>query len=391
MPAAKSGDGVNILIIAGEASGDLHASALMRAIKDCFQAVGRAEKLDFWGIGGPMMRKEGLRAIFYAESLSVVGLIEVIFAIPSIIKAFSLIARHISKKRPSLVILIDFPDFNMLLMRLIKGLFNIPVLYFITPQVWAWRKRRAGALRKYADACAVILPFEEGFLRGMGLNAEFVGNPLVDIVSPSVDAQAFLKEMGMNQREPVIGLLPGSRRQEIKRHCPILLRAVLLLKERKRRFQYIMPLTSRDLIGEDLKGQLQKEGVRIVYGRTYDAMNASSLLVTASGTVTLEATILNIPHIVIYVLNPLTYLIGRLIVKTPYISLTNLVAEKEVVKELIQDEANPENIVRHIERLIDNEDERVRIINELRQAKKLLGSTNAAQRAADIAIGLIAH
>ncbi|OCC14903.1 Lipid-A-disaccharide synthase [Dissulfuribacter thermophilus] len=371
-----------IFLIAGEASGDLHGANLIKAIRELAPF-----EIGFSGIGGELMKKQGLRTLYDASLLSVVGLTEILREIRHIYSAYSLVKRYLKNKRPDLLVLIDYPGFNLKVLRYASRL-GIPVMYYITPQVWAWKEHRTKLLRSFCNACAVILPFEEGFLRKRGVNARFVGHPLVDVIHVEHDREEFLSSLGLDPGLPTIGLLPGSRKGELRRHLPIMVETANLLKK-DFDCQFVLPIIDKAIISQDMDTLLKEAGIKIVVGKTYDAMNASDALLLASGTVTLEATILEVPHVVMYRVSPITYTLGRIFVKIPHISLTNIVAEKEVVKEFIQEDANPATLSSALKELLSSKEKRLAVIRDLKRVKDKLGGPGASRRAAQMALELI--
>lgn len=371
-----------IFLIAGEASGDLHGANLIKAFRELAPF-----EISFSGIGGELMKKQGLRTLYDASLLSVVGLTEILREIRHIYSAYSLVKRHLKSKRPDLLVLIDYPGFNLKVLRYASRL-GIPVMYYITPQVWAWKERRTKLLRSFCDACAVILPFEEDFLRKRGVNARFVGHPLVDVIHVDQDRKDFLTGLGLNPGLSTIGLLPGSRKGELRRHLPVMVEAANLLK-RDFDCQFVLPIIDKAIISQDMDTLLKKAGIKIVAAKTYDAMHASDVLLLASGTVTLEATILEVPHVVMYRVSPITYILGRIFVKIPHISLTNIVAEREVVKEFIQEDANPATLSSALKELLSHKEKRLAVIRDLKRVKDKLGGPGASTRAAQMALELI--
>ena len=373
----------DIFLIAGETSGDLHGSAFLSSLKEL-----SPHPLRFHGIGGPLMVRQGLKSIYPMELLSVVGVTEVVRQGAHILRAYMEVKRALKNIRPSLVVLIDYPGFNLRVLKLASQM-GYPTMYYITPQVWAWKRRRVHLLRRFCDVAAVILPFEESFLRREGVNATFVGHPLVDVVKQSMTSEEFLYSHGLDPKKPTLGLLPGSRKSELSRHIPILLETASKLKKKGLDVQFIMPLTRLSLLNRKDRRRIEERGVLLVEGSTYEAMGACECLILASGTVTLEATILDVPHIVIYKVSALTYLLGRMLVKVPYVSLTNLIGDDEVVEEYIQDNATPENLANAVERLLTDDLSRERMRKRLKEVKKRLGPGGASKRAARLALELL--
>lgn len=376
----------NIFVIAGEASGDLHGAGLVKALKD------RLPDAHFTGIGGPKMREAGLDLLFPSSRLAVVGLVEVFSHLRPILNAFRRTVNWLRKERPDLLILIDYPEFNLLVAARAKRL-GIPVFYYISPQVWAWRSGRVRKIRRLVDRVAVILPFEESFFRRYGMEVDFVGHPLLDSVKSTASRQEFRKGLGLDDRCTVVGLLPGSRHGEIARMFPLMAQAARRILDKRPETHFVVPLAPS--FDHDILESLVPEGcnlgdsLKIVRGRTYDAMAAADLLVAASGTVTLEAAILGVPMIVTYRVSPLTYFLGRRLIRVPFVSLVNLVAGREVIPEILQDEATPARIAQATLALLEDKEGRKAMVKDLERVKAALGSPGAASRAAGLCVELL--
>ncbi len=375
---------MQVFIIAGEASGDLHGSNLIRALK------ARLPQARFVGVGGPHMEEAGLEVLFPISDLAVVGMVEVISHISPILKAFGLITGWLRNEKPDLLILIDYPDFNLRVASRAKRL-SIPILYYISPQVWAWRQGRVKKLRRLVDRMAVILPFEEDFFRSHGMDVDFVGHPLLDVVKASIPRDEFCRKIGFDPGRPVIGLVPGSRRGEVLRLFPLMADAAERISRERHDVQFVVPLAP-SLDPEILKLDNRSSNypvIRVVRGQTYDAIAASDLIIAASGTVTLEAGILDTPMIVTYKVSPITYLLGRYLIKVPFASLINLVTGYRLVPELLQWDATPERLSTEALSLLEDPVKRENMINGLKKIKDILGGHGAAGKAADIAVKLI--
>ena len=288
------------------------------------------------------------------------------------------------------MILIDYPDFNLILAKKAKRL-GIPVFYYISPQVWAWRSGRVKTIKKLVDRMGVILPFEQEFYRKFGMNVDFVGHPLMDAVQPTRSREDFLHSLGIAPESTVIGILPGSRKREIAGMLPVFLAAAKRMQEQMRpKPVFVLPLAPT-LSEEDLLDNgLAEAGVevRVVRENRYDLMGACSAVMAASGTVSLELAILNVPMVISYRVSPLTYFLGRRLIKVQYASLVNLVADREVVPELLQDEAVPEKIADATMRLIENQAERTRMLAGLAEVRERLGGPGASERSARLALNL---
>lgn len=371
-----------IMIIAGEASGDMHGANLVR------EMLNVNPGLIFYGIGGNKLRKEGVELLADASVMAVVGLTEVISKLRSILKIMGMMKRSMDERRPDLVILIDYPDFNLPLARAAKKR-GIKVFYYISPQVWAWRKGRIGQIKKTVDKMAVILPFEVETYRKEGFEVSYVGHPLLDMVKTDYSKQESRKILGLAEKNTV-GILPGSRHSEIKKLLPEMLRAAQILKKEMPDTQFILPLADtleEASVNEFISGfDVQ---VKVISGHTYDVITCSDLIWVASGTATLETALLEVPMIIIYKISLLSYLIGRLIVDIKNIGLVNIIAGKTIVPELIQSDANGARIAAEALTILKNEARKQEMIKELKTTRARLGDPGAAIRAAQIALDML--
>jgi len=367
-----------ILIVAGETSGDLHGSHLVKA------ATCLDPGLRFYGVGGKHLRNTGTDVIFDSSEVAVVGIVEVFSKLRSIYRAFRWLKKSLDRDRPALAILIDFPDFNLRLAKEANKR-GIPVFYYISPQVWAWRRGRVKKIAKLVPKLVVILPFEVSFYRKRGVDCEFVGHPLIDIVKPHLSKEEALEVFRLDKDKRTIGLLPGSRREEVQQLLPVLLKSALLLLQDFPNLQFIMPLAPAidRLEVEKCIGRYSLN-VRIADEHIYDVLNICDLVITASGTATLEAAIMNTPMIIVYKVSFLSYLVARLLVKVKDIGLVNLIAEKRIAPELVQGEVSPVNIFNETSKLLKNPHLLSTIKAELEKVREKLGSPGASQRAAQI-------
>jgi lipid-A-disaccharide synthase len=367
-----------ILIVAGETSGDLHGAHLVKA------ATCLDPDLRFYGVGGKHLRNTGTDVIFDSSEVAVVGIVEVFSKLRSIYRAFRWLKKSLDRDRPTLAILIDFPDFNLRLAKEANKR-GIPVFYYISPQVWAWRRGRVKKIAKLVPKLVVILPFEVSFYRKRGVDCEFVGHPLIDIVKPHLSKEETLEVFRLDKDKRTIGLLPGSRREEVQQLLPVLLKSALLLLQDFPNLQFIMPLAPAidRLEVEKCIGRYSLN-VRIADEHIYDVLNICDLVITASGTATLEAAIMNTPMIIVYKVSFLSYLVARLLVKVKDIGLVNLIAEKRIAPELVQGEASPVNIFNETSKLLKNPHLLSTIKAELEKVREKLGSPGASQRAAQI-------
>ncbi|MGB5218930.1 MAG: lipid-A-disaccharide synthase [Smithella sp.] len=372
-----------VMIIAGEASGDMHGANLVREMLKCNPA------LKFYGIGGNKLRQEGVKLLADAADMAVVGLTEVISKLGSILKIMALMKRSMDERRPDLVILIDYPDFNLPLAKAAHKR-GIKVFYYISPQVWAWRKGRIKQIKKTVDKMAVILPFEVETYRKKGFEANYVGHPLLDMVKTNYSKQESRKKFGLAEDKLTIGIIPGSRMSEIRKLMPELVRAAQMLKKEIPDTQFVLPLADaldKISINEYISGA--NVPVKVISGHTYDVITCSDLVWVASGTATLETALLGVPMIVVYKISALSYFIGKLIIDVKNISLVNIVAGKTIVPELIQSDASGAHIAEEALSILKNQDKRQEMINGLQSIHSRLGQPGAARRAAQIATDML--
>jgi lipid-A-disaccharide synthase len=372
-----------ILMVAGEVSGDLHGALLAEAI------LRIDPEVQFFGIGGEHLERVGVKLLYHAQSLSVVGITEVFFKIRSILKALRRLKQSLDQERPDLIILIDFPDFNLRVARMAYRR-DIPVLYYISPQVWAWRSGRVKSIARWVKKMVVLFPFEVPFYEAAGVDVEWVGHPLLDIVKPSLSKEEALQRFGLDPHLKTIGLLPGSRIHEVKRLLPSMIDSINLLQKEMSDLQFIIPLAP-GISKETLSPWMRNISVpvKVVEGFTYEVMNLSELLITASGTATLEGAILQKPMVIVYKVSLLSYWIGRALIQVDHIGLANLVAGKEIVPELIQKEATPQRIAEEALRILRDPILRRHITESMEKASKKLGEPGAAQRAAHVVVSLL--
>ncbi|MRR53230.1 MAG: lipid-A-disaccharide synthase [Deltaproteobacteria bacterium] len=366
------------MIIAGEASGDLHGSALVR------EALSLDPDLQFFGIGGSLMRAQGVDTLVDAREMAVVGLVEVIAHFPTIFRAFRKMEKILKQNPPDLLILIDYPDFNLRLAKIAKSV-GVKVLYYISPQVWAWRVGRVKKIARIVDRMAVVFPFEVPFYEKEGLPVSFVGHPLVDSVRPTMSREAAQSVFGIDPNRATVGLFPGSRKQEIRTHLPILLESARLLKMRFPELQFILPLAS-SLERGDVASFLENSGlaVSVVEGKGYDVMQICDAIISVSGTVTLEIALIGVPMVIIYRVSPLTYQAAKRLIRVDHVGICNIVADRRVVRELIQHEAKPEIIAEEISRILTDSSYADAIRFGLSEVRNRLGSGGCSARVAEI-------
>jgi len=370
-------------MVAGEVSGDLHGAHLMEAI------LRIDPKVQFFGVGGERLERMGMKLLYPSQSLSVVGITEVLFKIRSILRALRGLKQSLDQERPDLIILIDFPDFNLRLAKIAhrKG---IPALYYISPQVWAWRPKRVKLIAQWVRKMVVLFPFEVPLYEAAGVDVEWVGHPLLDIVKPTLSKEAAFQRFGLDPKRKTIALLPGSRMHEVKRLLPPLLATAHLLAKEIPDLQFVIPLASG--IHQRLLSAWMKNiflPVKVVEGGTYEVMNLAELLIAASGTATLEAAILGKPMVIVYKVSFFSYWIGRALIQVDHIGLVNLVAGREIVPELIQKDVNPERIVEEALRILRDPTLRRRMSESMAGVRQSLGEPGAAERAAGIVMSLL--
>jgi len=378
-----------VMIIAGEASGDLHGAKLVRAM------LAVRPELTFCGMGGKELIEAGVNVLFDSKKIAVVGLAEVLSHLPDIFAARNILRSALKEEHPDLLIIIDFPDFNLMLAKFAKKL-GIPVFYYISPQVWAWRPGRVKTIAQRVNRVGVILPFEEEFFRSRGLAADYVGHPLLDSVKRTKSRVEFCEEHTIDPENLCIGLLPGSRKKEIASLLPILLKsAQRVQKKKKQKMVFLLPLASTISEAEIRENGLDEFGaglnVRIIKEDRYDMMAACDAAVVVSGTVTLELALLDTPMVVIYKVSPGTYRIGKLLINKDlvYFSLVNLIGEKEIVPELLQDDVNPERIETELLSILFDQQRRNVMMQGLEDVRNRMGKAGASEKAAELALSLL--
>jgi lipid-A-disaccharide synthase len=372
-----------ILLVAGEVSGDLHGSHLVEAIQ-------RIEpEVQFLGVGGKGLERRGMKLLYPAHSLSVVGITEVFVKLRTILKALRGLKRSLEREKPDLVILIDFPEFNLRLAKIAHRR-GIPILYYISPQVWAWRPKRIRLIAQLVRKMVVLFPFEVPLYEAAGVDVECVGHPLLDIVKPTLPKEKAYQQFGLDPKQRTIGLLPGSRSHEVERLLPPLLASAHLLQKEIPDLQFVIPLAPgipKTILSSRMKNI--SVPVKVVEGFTYDVMNLSDLLITASGTATLEGAILGKPMIIIYKVSFPSYWIGRALIRVDHIGLVNLVAEKEIAPELIQKDVHPQRIADEALRILRDPILSRKMSESMGEVCQKLGKPGAAQRAARIVTSLL--
>jgi lipid-A-disaccharide synthase len=372
-----------IMLVVGEASGDAHGARLVEALHR------RDAALKVFGVAGEQLQRTDFEALIGVAHLTGMGLVELAGNVKNLWHAYLLLKRALKERRPGLLVLIDFPDFNLRLARLAKSL-RIPVLYYVSPQVWAWRKGRVRQIARWVDHMAVIFPFEVPFYARHGVKASFVGHPLLETVRVNKTREEILAKIGLDPAKPAIALLPGSRPSEVSRHLPVMRDAAIELS-RERDIQFFCVRAST-IDHAELAAPLRHPALQIpiVEEDRYDSVHAADLVWTASGTATVEIALLGRPMIIIYRMSWLTYRLARRLVRVDHIGMVNLIAEERLVPELIQNDASPARLVEESRTLLDDREIRSRITAKLAKLRERLGLPGAAERVADLAFAMIA-
>jgi len=375
---------IPLLLSAGEASGDMYAARLVAALQQ------RAE-VKIFGMGGPQMRAAGVDIITDYSEVSVVGITEILSHLPSLIRAMRKLVTAAEQRKPALAILTDFPGFHLRLARKLKwrGMRNA---YYICPQFWAWRPWRVRIVRRRFALGLCIFPFEEKFYADAGVPTKFIGHPLVGNVAPTTDRATFLREHQLDPVTPTVAVLPGSRSAELRQHLPILREACARIRLQTQAQFILAAAPSHD---PNHQAAALRQGwpadlpLRIVEGRTYDALAAADAAIVSSGTATVETALLDVPMVVVYRVTPLTALLAKPLVRTPFFSMVNLIAEKRAVPELIQSDFTPDRLAIEVVALLRDPALRDKMRADLAEVRRRLGPPGAVERAADAILDLI--
>ena len=363
-------------IIAGEASGDLHASNLVAEIKK------KDKKAEFRGFGGDLMKAQGVELVKHYRTMAYMGFVEVAVNLRKVLGNIAQCKKDILEYQPDAVVLVDYPGFNLRIADFAhkKG---FKVYYYISPQVWAWKRRRVQKIKKSVDKMLVILPFEEEFYKHYGVDVTFVGNPLLDELAKvgSGNRSIFLRRNSLGERREIIAMLPGSRRQEVKRTLPVMLKAASHFPD----YQFVIAgVSSLDKsLYKDIMGN---SDVFFVENQTYDLLLNSSAALVTSGTATLETALLSVPEVVCYKATNFSYRLAKWMIKVKFISLVNLIMDREVVKELIQGDLNEDNLVKELDQLLHNGKRQRRLLEDYEELKDKLGNVGASEKAAEVIV-----
>ncbi len=374
----------SLMIVAGERSGDVYGGELAAALHarlDC----------EIFGCGGEAMRQGGVETAVDSREFSMVGITEVFSGLPRAYRAFNRILAEVDRRRPRLAVLIDSPSLNLRLAKRLKQR-NVPVVYFVSPQIWAWKKWRLNHIRDRVDKMLCIFDFEEEIYRRAGVPVKYVGHPLVDSVRTSSTREEFFEQAGLDPAVPTIAFLPGSREKEVDFNLPVMLDCASRLSL-SRQVQFVVAVApSLDL--EWMESRLSKcyvgrATIRALMNSTPEALRYSNLAVVASGTATVVATLLECPMIVVYRVSPISWLMGKFMVDVPFYSMVNLLAKKAVVPEMLQDDFKPEPLAERCKYFLDNSTAREEMVRELRALRPRLGPGGAIGRAAEAILGVL--
>lgn len=375
----------NIMIVTGEASGDLHGAHVVREIKKLIPTT------NCYGVGGIKMQKQGVEIHTNVSELSVVGLAEVVKHYPRLRGILNKTKNTIKSRKPDLLILIDSPDFNLPLAKTAKK-YGVKVLYYISPQIWAWRKSRIKLIKKFVDMMAVVFPFEEQFYLDAGVPVEYVGHPLIKEAKPTIDKNQFLDAANLDLSKKLIGLFPGSRVSEIENNYPVLLSAANDLLNKRNDVQFITPVATT--LSDDLIKKYIRDAdiaVKTTNEDIYNVINACDAIAAASGTVTLQITLMQIPMLIVYKVSPTTYRIFKRIVKFTYAGIANVIAKKEISREFIQENATTKNISDELNKLLSDNNYVTEMKQNMLKIREDLGDKDGSAATALLATKLISN
>ncbi|MGE0461212.1 MAG: lipid-A-disaccharide synthase [Vicinamibacterales bacterium] len=391
------------MISCGEPSGDLYAGALVRAL------AARDPHLQAFGLGGERLAAAGARLVADFRGLSVTGLTEALKVLPRSWATYRRLVAAARDERPDVLVLVDYPDFNFRLMRAVKAL-GVPIVYYISPQLWAWRPGRMATMKAIVDRVLVIFPFEEAIYRREGVDVRFVGHPLLEMVAPSADRPVLARRFGLDLARPVVALLPGSRANELERLGPVLAEARTRIAARVPGVQFLVaraphladrgfapfrdaraeaPALQANTASGPERRDFSPGVTRIVEGQTDDVLSVSDVVLTASGTATVQTAMHGKPMVVLYKLSPLTYRLGKPLAKVDMYAMVNLIAGRRVVQELIQDDCTPEAVADEAVSLLTDAAKRDAMSRALAEVRAALGGPGASGRAADAVVELV--
>lgn len=365
-------------IIAGEASGDLHAANLMKAIQQ------KDERAQFRVWGGNRMKAAGGELVKHYRDLAFMGFAEVIKNLPAIINNLTFCKKDIAAYKPDVLILVDYPGFNLRIAEFAKKS-GLKVVYYISPQIWAWKQSRVKKIKKYVDKMIVILPFEQEFYHRKGLEVDFVGHPQLDaLAEENTTPKKEFFEKNLLEDRPIIALLPGSRKQEVAKTLSIMLEVMPYFDE----YQFVVAGVNT-ITSKFYRGIIGERPAHVLIGKTHDLLHYTEAALVTSGTATLETALIGVPEVVCYKGSKLSFMIARRVVKVKYASLVNLILNREVVKELIQHDLTKENLVKGLNNILRNTSDRKRLKTDYAELRKKLGEEGASERAANLIVDFL--
>lgn len=370
-----------ILFVAGEASGDLHGAGVVRALKR------RRPDLELFGVGGDQMRKEGMDVLFHIDKLAFMGFVEVLKNIHTVRALRDRLTATLKSRKPDAALLVDYPGFNLRFAKTLSD-FGVPVIYYISPQVWAWHKSRVKKMRGIVSAMKVVFPFEVEIYRNAGIDVEFVGHPIVERISCTTTKNEFFAKHGLDATKKLIALLPGSRIQEIEKIFPVMIEAARRLIHA---FGVQTAVGVAPNLGLDVLGRypLKENAIVPIEHATYDLMHHADVAIVTSGTATLETGWFGTPMVIVYRTSPLTYQIGRMLVDVPNIGLANIVAGKQITPELIQGDLTPTRLSEEVSRLVVDTNAAQTMRRELGVIREKLGEPGASERVAESVLSFV--
>jgi len=374
---------MKLMIVAGEVSGDAHGAGLIRCLRKFH------DNTDFFGIGGEKMLKEGFRPYFMLDTLQAHGLIEVVQHLPRLYKTLWRLHQAIVEERPDALILIDYPGFNLKLAAYACKK-SIPVIFFNSPQIWAWRKGRLNTIKRLVDKMIVLFPFEEKIYQQAGIDVNWVGHPLLDEMQKENNSREFYKQFGLKKNIPILAIAPGSRPSEMRRHLPTMLEALPKIKEKTGDIQFLLPV-AETLDLKEIRKLTEESSVTVslVSDQFIETILASDAAIVASGTATLQTALALKPFAIVYRVSPLTYRIARYLAETDYIGLVNVLGEREIVPELLQNDFTVTNVTNIAVRLLQDDAYRATMIEQLKNTRTKLGEPGAYDKAASCIVNTI--
>jgi lipid-A-disaccharide synthase len=365
-----------LLVSSGEPSGDLYGAELVRHLRK------RLPTVTVFGVGGDRLSEQGATLVAHVRDLAVVGIIEVIRHIPTIRQALRRVITEVDRRPPDAAVLIDYPDFNLRLAGELRAR-GVPTVYYVSPQVWAWKRGRIRKIRETVSHMAVIFPFEEALYRDAGVPVTYVGHPLVDLVHPDSDRHGYVSGLGLDPTKAVVAILPGSRPTEVAHNLPRLIEASRIIQRRRPGTQFVLAVAPL-LDARAIEARCSGSPIRVVANQTHAVVGAADLALVASGTATVETALLATPMVVVYRVAPLTYALGRPFVRVAHFAMVNLIAGREVVPELIQSRFTPDRVASEALSLLEDAVRAERMREDLAEVRRRLGGPGASERAAGI-------